>query len=164
MKLKAILLAGLLCLSGIIHAADNPVIKIETATTSLIFRVGDNGRLYQSYLGKRLHNEADIRHLPQGTEGYLTHGLEDYYEPALHIVHNDGNPSTLLKYTSHSSQKLADGATETVITLNDDQYPVTSDCIMWPIPPKTSSRHSAKSATKKKNRSACRSMLHPCCI
>ena len=44
MKLKAILLAGLLCLSGIIHAADNPVIKIETATTSLIFRVGDNGR------------------------------------------------------------------------------------------------------------------------
>lgn len=104
MKLKAILLAGLLCLSGIIHAADNPVIKIETATTSLIFRVGDNGRLYQSYLGKRLHNEADIRHLPQGTEGYLTHGLEDYYEPALHIVHNDGNPSTLLKYTSHSSQ------------------------------------------------------------
>ena len=125
MKLKAILLAGLLCLSGIIHAADNPVIKIETATTSLIFRVGDNGRLYQSYLGKRLHNEADIRHLPQGTEGYLTHGLEDYYEPALHIVHNDGNPSTLLKYTSHSSQKLADGATETVITLNDDQYPST---------------------------------------
>ena len=125
MKLKAILLAGLLCLSGIIHAADNPVIKIETATTSLIFRVGDNGRLYQSYLGKRLHNEADIRHLPQGTEGYLTHGLEDYYEPALHIVHNDGNPSTLLKYTSHSSQKLTDGATETVITLNDDQYPIT---------------------------------------
>ena len=125
MKLKAILLAGLLCLSGVIHAADNPVIKIETATTSLIFRVGDNGRLYQSYLGKRLHNEADIRHLPQGTEGYLTHGLEDYYEPALHIVHNDGNPSTLLKYTSHSSQKLTDGATETVITLNDDQYPIT---------------------------------------
>lgn len=125
MNVKAILLAGLFCLSGIVHAADKPVIRIETGNTSLIYRVGDNGRLYQSYLGKRLNHEADIDHLPLGTEAYLTHGMEDYFEPALHIVHNDGNPSTLLKYDTHTSQKLSDGSNETVITLSDAQYPVT---------------------------------------
>ena len=125
MNLKTTLLAGLLCLAGIAHAIEKPVIKIETGNTSLIYRVGDNGRLYQSYLGKRLNHEADINHLPQGTEAYLTHGMEDYFEPALHIVHNDGNPSTLLKYISHDSRNLSDGVNETVITLADDQYPVT---------------------------------------
>ena len=125
MNLKTTLLAGLLCLAGIAHAIEKPVIKIETGNTSLIYRVGDNGRLYQSYLGKRLNHEADIDHLPQGTEAYLTHGMEDYFEPALHIVHTDGNPSTLLKYVSHDSRKLSDGVNETVITLADDQYPVT---------------------------------------
>lgn len=125
MNLKATLLAGLLCFTGIAYAIEKPVIKIETGSTSLIYRVGDNGRLYQSYLGKRLNHDADISHLPQGTEAYLTHGMEDYFEPALHMVHNDGNSSTLLKYVSHDSQKQADGATETIITLADDQYPVT---------------------------------------
>ncbi|WP_195570424.1 alpha-galactosidase [Bacteroides nordii] len=125
MNLKTTLLAGLLCLAGIAHAIEKPVIKIETGNTSLIYRVGDNGRLYQSYLGKRLNHEADINHLPQGTEAYPTHGMEDYFEPALHIVHNDGNSSTLLKYVSHDSRNLSDGVNETVITLADDQYPVT---------------------------------------
>ena len=105
MNLKTTLLAGLLCLAGIAHAIEKPVIKIETGNTSLIYRVGDNGRLYQSYLGKRLNHEADINHL--------------------HIVHNDGNSSTLLKYVSHDSRNLSDGVNETVITLADDQYPVT---------------------------------------
>lgn len=125
MNLKATLLAGLLCLSGTAYAIEKPVIKIETGSTSLIYRVGDNGRLYQCYLGKRLNHEKDINHLSQGTEAYITHGMEDYFEPALHIVHNDGNPSTLLKYVSHDTQKLSEGVTETVITLADDQYPVT---------------------------------------
>ena len=40
-------------------------------------------------------------------------------------MHNDGNSSTLLKYVSHDSRNLSDGVNETVITLADDQYPVT---------------------------------------
>ena len=74
-----------------LKAADKPVIKISTENVDLIYRVGDNGRLYQSYLGKRLNHATDIAHLPQGSEAYLTHGMEDYFEPAIHIVHNDGN-------------------------------------------------------------------------
>jgi alpha-galactosidase len=54
-------------------------IRVNTDNVDLILRVKDNGRLYQSYLGKALAYESDFRHLPQGTEAYLTHGLEDYF-------------------------------------------------------------------------------------
>lgn len=36
-------------------------IVIETDNTSLVFTIGDNGRLYQSYLGKNLQIRQNIR-------------------------------------------------------------------------------------------------------
>ena len=50
---------------SILQASDRPLIKIETERTSLIYQVGDNGRLYQKYLGKRLNHDSDIQFLPQ---------------------------------------------------------------------------------------------------
>lgn len=102
--------------------AANEQIVISTDSTALVFKVGDNGRLYQNYFGKRLKNDAEYGNLPQGKEAYLTHGMEDYFEPALHINRADGNPSTLLKYVSHST-KPVEGGSETVITLADPEYP-----------------------------------------
>ena len=125
MKLKAFLLFFLLSSFSLLQAADKPLIKIETERTSLIYQVADNGRLYQKYLGKKLHHDSDIQYLPQGTEAYLTHGMEDYFEPAIHIRHNDNNSSLLLKYVDHSSNAISNGVNETVITLKDDKYPVT---------------------------------------
>ena len=49
---------------SILQASDRPLIKIETERTSLIYQVGDNGRLYQKYLGKRLNHDSDIQFLP----------------------------------------------------------------------------------------------------
>ena len=125
MKLKAFLLFFLLSSFSLLQAADKPLIKIETERTSLIYQVADNGRLYQKYLGKKLNHDSDIQYLPQGTEAYLTHGMEDYFEPAIHIRHNDNNSSLLLKYVDHSSNAIDNGVNETVITLKDDKYPVT---------------------------------------
>ena len=48
--------------------------------------------------------------------------MEDYFEPAIHIVHNDGNPSTLLKYVSHTRNQVSPGVDEVVITMQDDKY------------------------------------------
>lgn len=112
-------------MSYMLKAADKPVIKISTADIDLIYQVGNNGRLYQRYLGKKLHHATDIRHLPPGTEAYLTHGMEDYFEPAIHLVHNDGNPSLLLKYVVHAEHSVSPGVNEVVITLQDEVYPVT---------------------------------------
>lgn len=107
------------------NAAEKTFIKVTTDDVEMVLQVGQDGRLYQSYLGKKLTHDGDLAFLPMGTEAYLTHGMEDYFEPAIHIVHNDFNSSLLLKYVSHSVNQLSDGVSETVITLKDDQYPVT---------------------------------------
>lgn len=116
--MKKILLF-LICLLGIswMRATDRTFIKIETNKTSLIYRVADDGRLYQCYLGEILTHDTDLLHLPQGTEAYLTHGMEDYFEPAIRVLHNDGNPSLLLKYVSHEQTMIMPDVCETIITL-----------------------------------------------
>lgn len=125
MKKKLFILIGLFSIPFMLKAADKTVVKISTQDIDLIYQVSENGRLYQSYLGKKLTHASDWGHLPQGTEAYLTHGMEDYFEPAVHIIHHDGNPSTVLKYVSHTENTLSAGINETVFTLQDDQYPVT---------------------------------------
>lgn len=120
MKLRRLLA---LCLSAfaIFVNAEN-IIRVSTEQTDLVFRVADNGRLYQSYLGRHLNHASDLNHLPAGTEAYLTHGMEDYFEPALDIRHSDYNPSTLLKYDRHEESRANDGGTETTIYLKDPVY------------------------------------------
>ena len=118
------------------HAAENKTIRISTDNTDLVLQVGDNGRLYQTYLGEKLLHEQDLNNFSwsihagadgsvsrRGWEVYSGSGNEDYFEPAIAITHNDGNPSTILYYVS-SSSKVVDGGTETVINLRDDKYPV----------------------------------------
>lgn len=86
----------------------NQQIVVATDNTSLVFTVGDDGRLYQSYFGEKLLNESDYANLPLGKEAYMTHGMEDYFEPALHINHADGNTSTLLEYKRHETKLTTD--------------------------------------------------------
>lgn len=97
-------------------------IVIKTDNTALVYTVGNDNRLYQNYYGKRLRNESDYSKITPLSEGVVTHGMEDYYEPALHMNHSDGNMSTLLVYSGHTSQTLPDGSQETVITVSDPVY------------------------------------------
>lgn len=124
MKKNFVLYLCLAFLAGVPGAAAQTVIPVETDRVSLIYRVGDDGRLYQTYLGEKLRHAADAVHLPNLGEAYLTHGMEDYFEPAVRILHNDGNPSLLLKYVTHEVKPLQPGVAETVIVLKDDKYPV----------------------------------------
>ena len=133
---KLLLLLLALCCYAQINAGTQKTIRISTDNTDLILKVAPNGRLYQSYLGNRLLNAADIQNLPyyiyagsdggvspRGWEVYAGSGAEDYFEPAVAILHNDGNPSTILRYVS-SEQKKVEGGMETIINLRDDKYPV----------------------------------------
>ena len=135
MKKLFLLLTALFCYVQM-NADSQKAIRISTDNTDLILKVAPNGRLYQSYLGNKLLNEADIENLPyyihagsdgsvspRGWEVYAGSGAEDYFEPAVAILHNDGNPSTILRYVS-SEQKTVTGGTETIINLRDDKYPV----------------------------------------
>lgn len=97
-------------------------IPVLTPNTALILEVGDNGCVYQRYFGKKLANAGEYEAAPRGAEAYLTHGMEDYFEPALHINHADANPSTELRYVSHSSAQQPDGSTLTTVKLTDKEY------------------------------------------
>lgn len=123
--MKSSLLLFSFAFAAMTASADSGQIRISTDHTDLILHVNSDQRLVQQYLGRRLRNEADLHWLKDGREVYLTHGMEDYFEPALELHHADGNPSTLLRYTGHTTSTTADGATETVITLTDDKYPTT---------------------------------------
>lgn len=120
MKRRFSLLTAL-CIIGVCAFA-GPTIRISTNETDLIYHVADNGRLYQTYFGRHLLHESDLQYLTKGTEAYFTHGMEDYYEPALDVRHADGNASTLLTYQDHTVQTLTNGSTETVINLRDKVY------------------------------------------
>lgn len=73
-------------------AVEKKVIRISTDNTDLLLQVGDNGRLYQTYLGPRLLNESDVNNLDwslhsgsdgavstRGWEVYSTSGNEDFF-------------------------------------------------------------------------------------
>ncbi|MDR1779391.1 MAG: alpha-galactosidase [Tannerella sp.] len=118
------LIISLLIVAGTAKADDKTVITLTTDNISLIYRVGDNGRLYQTYLGRKLSHPADYVNLQNQGEAYITHGMEDYFEPAIRVLHSDGNPSLLLKYVSHTTEQRQPDVNETVVILKDDKYPV----------------------------------------
>ena len=135
--MKKILFASALTLAALqMNAEESKVIRISTDQTDLILKVGENGRLYQTYLGEKLLHEADVNRFSwdihagsdgsisqRGWEVYSGSGNEDYFEPAVAITHNDGNTSTYLYYVSSSTSPV-EGGTQTTINLRDDKYPV----------------------------------------
>jgi alpha-galactosidase len=99
-----------------------PPIVIETKNFAMVFTIGANKRVYQSYLGKKL-SQAEYYNLKGGREAYLTAGMDNQFEPGIRIVHTDGNPSLELKYEGQT-QTYNGNITTTIIKLKDPVYPV----------------------------------------
>src|SRR5688572_21459429 len=76
-----------------------PII-IETQRSALVLTVGNNKRVTQAYLGKKLA-AGEYDQLKGGREVYLTAGMDNQFEPSIRMIHSDGNPSLELKYVSH---------------------------------------------------------------
>jgi alpha-galactosidase len=136
----------LVALPALANENDGKVIRISTDRTDLVLKVGSNGRLYQTYLGSKLLNESELSKLDwvqysssdeslstRGWEVCSTSGNEDCFEPAIGVIHADGNPSTYLYYVDSSTSEV-DGGTLTRINLRDDKYPfnVTLNYIAYP--------------------------------
>jgi alpha-galactosidase len=101
-------------------------IIIETENTSLVLNIEPSKRVTQSYLGTKLP-ASEYQPLQGGREVYLTAGMENQFEPAIRIVHADGNPSLELQYVSCSINRLDSNITTTDIVLKDTVYPVEVD-------------------------------------
>ncbi len=101
-------------------------INISTCNTSLVLTVGKDGKLYQSFLGQKLLGST-AQSLPAApkVESYTQAGGNYLFEPAIRMVHADGNPSLVLKVADYNTKKINDDNTETSIVLKDPVYPVT---------------------------------------
>ncbi|MFD1875590.1 alpha-galactosidase [Hymenobacter bucti] len=110
-----------------------PPIAIETAHVSLVLTVGANQKLYQTYLGSKLM-AADRQALPQPgpfngympapDEAYTSAGTDNLFEPAIGLVHADGNPSLALQFADVQTRQSGDSLTTTTVHLRDPAYPV----------------------------------------
>ena len=98
-------------------------IIIETKNTALVLNVETNKRVTQAYLGKKLP-ASEYELLQGGREAYLTAGMENQFEPAIRVIHNDGNPSLELQFGSSSKNKQDNNVSTTNIVLKDQVYPV----------------------------------------
>ena len=125
MKLKVILFGVLLFCSSILRAQNNTIV-IETQNTSLVFAGEVGGKLYQRYLGKSLPKDNYVK-LKNGMEAYIGAGMEDVFEPAVRIVHADGNPSLDLRFNKVETKKGEGDITETDIYLKDPVYQTESN-------------------------------------
>lgn len=98
---------------------------LKTKNTSLVFSVLSNLKVIQSYYGKKLASDSSYEKLKGGREIYLTAGMENQFEPAIRVLHADGNPSLELLYVTGSVNKVDSNVSTTSITLKDPVYPVT---------------------------------------
>ncbi|RBL93497.1 alpha-galactosidase [Chitinophaga flava] len=120
--MKRLLSIGLLLFSQWVQAQQ---IQINTLNSSLVYSVNGQGRLVQEYFGKTLQPASGNNSTQSGQEAYITAGMESLLDPAIRIVHNDGNPSLELKYVSFQTAQKDDNVTATDIILRDPVYPVT---------------------------------------
>ena len=109
-----------LVLPLLLFAQTNRPIVIETKNTAIVLTVANNQRLNQSYLGKKLAS-ADYEQFKGGREVYLAAGMENQFEPAIRMIHADGNPSLDLRYVSHKKTDYIN-ISKTDITLQDPVY------------------------------------------
>ena len=94
--------------------------RVGTKTFGLDFEVGDDGRLYQRALGGA---EADGK-LARSSEAYPQAGDGYIWDPALQIVHADGNTSTDLKYDRLTRAHDDTGRELVRVQLHDPAYPL----------------------------------------
>ena len=123
-----------LCLgwnSGSLHA--QTVIPITTSSNALVLETNKEKDLSVIYFGKKLVNEQEYKLVPsvyrqtgdyseQLNSAYTPAGSRNMVEPAITVVHADGNRSLDLRYVKHEQQQLADNISLYIITLKDPVY------------------------------------------
>ena len=113
--------------------ASGQVIPIETNNSAMVLTVDKGHLLHVSYFGRKLEDKDDYVQFnaqlrqagdPSGVANapYSSSGSRNLFEPAISVVHADGNTSLALQYVSSSVKKLSDDIVETNVQLKDPVY------------------------------------------
>ncbi len=132
---KSIFWFSLISLISFQLKAQNVVIPIETDKHILLLQTDEDNRLMTTYFGARLNTSGEYSEAQEMFQfddsnagiyncAYTPAGTWNLSEPAIQVVHADGNPSLELVYDSHKTADESDGnATLTSIVLKDPVYP-----------------------------------------
>ena len=116
-------------------SAQQITIPIETQHSAVVLQTDNNKRLKIIYTGRTLKVKNEYAETgkvfnlrSQGAasnnNALAVAGIDNNFtEPAIAVVHADGNNSLDLLYESHTTSETADGATLTTVTLRDPVYP-----------------------------------------
>lgn len=115
-----------------LHAQDI-IIPIETQNNALVLETGKEKDLSVIYFGKKLANAQEYKLVPSVYKqtsdytgvlnaAYTPSGSRNLLEPAVSVVHADGNRSLDLRYVKHEHKQLGDSISLFSITLKDPVY------------------------------------------
>lgn len=134
-------------LIGIVVAVVFPLkavtIPIETKNCALVLETDDANRLLQIYFGAKMRHLEEysfisVQNNQNNSNGgifnhiYTPSGTWSLVEPALSIVHADGNLSTELLYRSHKTETIENNVSLTSIMLHDPVYK-TEVCLFFKV-------------------------------
>lgn len=120
-------------------SAQNVVIPIETNNIAIVLKTNSDNRLRIVYSGKSLQSKEEYNLTDRLQGGYAegsasnnsafaVAGIDNnYVEPAIAVVHADGNNSLDLRYEKHNTSVTPEGAVLTTISLKDPVYPFFID-------------------------------------
>jgi len=106
------------------------VVTIESQDFAMVMQTDDLNRLHQVYFGKKLAMPEEYAAIAKQLRyngvnedafnmAYTPSGTWNIAEPALQILHADGNPSTELEYVKHSKERILKNTILTTIDLID---------------------------------------------
>ena len=122
-----------LCFVVTQKVAYGQVIPIETNNTAMVLTVDKGHLLHVSYFGRKLKDpqgyaqfKAQLHQAgdPSGVANtaYSSSGSRNLFEPAVSVIHADGNTSLALQYVSSSVKRVSEDIIETTVQLKDAVY------------------------------------------
>ena len=108
-------------------------IPVSTKSHVLVLQTDKDSRLWITYFGKKIADSAEYAsavnqyYRNDNNSGlynsvYTPAGTWSLSEPALQVMHDDGNPSLDLKFISYEVKKDSDDVSTTIIKLKDPVY------------------------------------------
>ena len=109
-------------------------IPIATENSTILLETDRDNRLRTVYFGLPLNDASEYSSVSGGYQyfdsnagiynaAYTPAGTWNISEPAIQVVHGDGNTSLDLKYVSHTQEQVDENTMLTSIVLGDELYP-----------------------------------------
>ena len=111
---------------------------LETKNQALVLQIEENKDVNMAYLGPKLRDEQEYKMLASAYKqaddytgmyqaAYTASGSRNLLEPAISVIHADGNQSLDLKYVKHQRQEIEPNVTQLKVSLKDAVYALEVD-------------------------------------